>query len=153
MSLAPKLVRNRIQAQIDSVLGSSGWALSPYVFDSFDQTPRELWHLGYAVGLGQSVPSGSDSRQRHQGSSTVIGVMVATSVLVRFGHHIRADAQISDEGSALDAELALVAAVMGIAGDSGMRVTLDRIASRSTIGDGTQYRGEVQFQAWHRYAL
>jgi hypothetical protein len=79
--------------------------------------------------------------------------MVETLVRVRFGHQVRADNQIADEGAALDAELALAAAVMGIAGDTGMRVTLARVAERITGGDGTQFRGELQFAAWHRYAL
>lgn len=153
MSLSPRLVRNRIQAQISSELGASGWRLSPFIFDTFDLTPRDIWHLGYAVGLGQSVPSASDRRQKHAGSSAVTGVMVETLVRVRFGHQVRADNQIADEGAALNAELALAAAVMGIAGDTGMRVTLARVAERITGGDGTQFRGELQFAAWHRYAL
>lgn len=131
-------VRTAIVTAVDAL---AGWAHSRYAPEFFGADSDQLQHHAFAVGMVSSEPR--DGRQ-----SLTDGCLVATTVEVRWAHRLRADAQSSDYGAALDAEQELVAAVVGIA---SQHVLLTRL-TRAARAEGWVL-GVATFTAWHRYTL
>lgn len=149
MALAPKSIRQRIAAAIDSALGSASppWSESIYAFPAFPAgigDSRALVHLSYAVGIGDTESVSSDRQVPG------LGAYSATQILVRYTCRLRADAHLADYDSAQDAETALISAVMATAQDPGLSIVLERtLRPRNPLGDGTIYLAQIDFRIHH----
>lgn len=143
MSLAPHSIRSRVAAAIEAV---TGWSESPTVYDRFPDATRQVAHLGFAVGVPDTTTLAQD-RQRPAN-----GVYAFTVVGVRWTHRLRADAQVADYDAACQAELDMVAAVMGMTRNPGLAPRL-RSANRSVVADGTYVLGSAIFDVSHTYPL
>ena len=144
IGLAPSEIRQRIAAAIRTL---DGWTESRWVYDLYPLETSSLAHRSYAVGVSSSTPVDRDRQRR------AVGVLMSSSVSVRWLHRVRADRQVADYDDALDSELALMAAIAKIDNDPDLSLRLDSIPSRSIVGDGTYLLGELSFIVLHRYSL
>lgn len=146
MALALSAIRTRIATRVTAALGASGWRVSRYTYDQFPGDTRLIEHLDFAVGVLRSDVEPLDRRRRS------VGAQVETAVAIKYTHRIRPDAAVADYDAALDAEQALVQAILGVSlADMTMRWT--GAPSRSLVADGTLFLGEVTFVVRHGYAL
>ena len=152
-SVSPASIRQRVAAAINSALGGSGYHQSVWAPPLFPDAPgaqdtRTLAHKGYAVFLSTTS---MDTEHRHRPAK---GAYAMTMVHVVFGWRLRADAQVADYDAALGAELAVVAAVMGMTQTPSLRPRLVRVAQRAVApaSDGAFYVGRLDFEFRHIYA-
>jgi hypothetical protein len=148
--LSPATIRQAVASAVAMQLGPSGWRESRLHFALFPGPPdgdgRPIQHLAYAVGLTRSVDPRTDMQR------TALGTTCRTFGAVKFTHRLKADAQVADGDDALDAELALSAAIM-TARASQLIIRREGVPTRRVIADGTYYLGEIGFSVLHTYAL
>jgi len=138
-------VRQRVQDRITTVLGGQGWRHSRFVPDLFGQDTDQINPRVFAVQVGSTDPVGD--RQRIQ-----VGTVVRTQLIVRFAWRLRADNQLTDYDTALDAEEDVIAAVMST-DNTNLHIELDTIPQRTVFDDGSLFLGEIQFLTQHRLPL
>lgn len=147
-------VRDRIASQITSALGASGWLESRYPPEMFGWDSREQRHKGFSVGV--PATTFPEAERQNARSSTRRGV-VTTAVVVRWGHQLRVDGVAVDYGAALDAEAALIEAVLdaNAAQDLGLRITAARRTIQVADGDAVEHLlyGTLELQCLHVMAL
>jgi hypothetical protein len=141
-------VRDRLAASLTTSLPS--WSESRSVADLYPADARGAAHLSWAVGLTATTPAALD-RQSTRGGSAVRVATVTTAVVVRWGHRLRADAQVEDYAAALTAEAALVDALLAVDRE-GLAVRVGRL-SRAVAGDGLLLVGTVELEVLHRLPL
>lgn len=148
--LAPVDLRQRIEAQILAQLGqpssSPRWRVATRAYDGFpgaDLSDREA--LSFVVGLV--------STDFLDGRQPIAGVAPArTTVGIRFGSYLRADAHVTDYDVALEREADLVAVVRATAGTGGPAPRIVRV-DREIEGDQTLFVGTVLVEVFHGYPL
>lgn len=149
MALTLSEIRERITDHLTARLGPDGWQAVPVAFDNFpDELTQHQEALGFTVGVLSSSPIAQDPRQRASR-----GVVVATVVGVRYASIVRADYQLQDYDRALDAEQALVAAMLATPKDYEMHVRFRESTQRTITGDGSVFVGDVRFEVLHTYGL
>lgn len=131
------------QAVIAVIALLDGWTLSRFAFELFGRDTDQLTHHAFSVGVPETADHPRDGRQR-----VAEGLLVTSTVEVKWAHRLRADAQSNDYDAALDAEQQLVAAVKGI---SDKHVLVVRMTRRA-VPEGWVL-GSVTFTILHRYAL
>lgn len=151
MALTVQDLRARIAASITGTIGPDGWRESRYVVDLFPTDGRDMSHLCFAVGVPATQTDPRD-RQSGRGGAVERGTQANSTVLVRWGFRLRADAQVEDYSDALNAEATLVATVLATDPNPGLSLTVTRM-SRGVAGDGTLFVGAVEFLAVHRLSL
>lgn len=113
------------------------------LFPLLDST--EIEHHGFALGFPISTPDPAD-RQR------LDHIRTTTTVSIRWGHRIRADAVAFDTKEALKAERELTAAARRIDNNPGLHVDVAGW-SRSTSRDGLLFFGELLLRVVHLYPV
>lgn len=131
-------VRSAVAAAIDAL---TGWRESRWAPELWGSDPDGYQHLVFAVAAVNTEPNDG----RHHLTD---GHLAFTTLDVRWAHRLRGDAQVTDYAAALDAEQAMVKAVVGIA---SQKVLLVRLA-RGALAEGYVV-GTATFRAMHRYAL
>ena len=145
--LALSSIRARLATGLASALAAWGWRGSRVPCDEFAGGARHSEQLVEAGGIVRTVPARQDMQR------LPVGAMVRTFGGVRWSHRLRADAAQADIDAALDAEAALVAALMGVSRDPELAIRWEGCPVRHTVGEGTLYLGEVAWSVLHRYAL
>ncbi len=150
-TIDPSAIRQRIAAAISSTLGpaykESRWAPPLFPDGPAAQDTRHLAHKGYSVYLS-TTDEARDGRQARGG----VGEYVRTNVHVSFGWRLRADNQVADYDDALDAEKAVIAAVLSVTPNPSLRVRWERVAGRAVTGDGELFVGRLDFSVYHHMA-
>ena len=141
-SLAVSAVRARVAAGVAAL---SGWTESGWACDLFARDTSHLLHHTFAVGVPDTATHPGDGRQR-----PAEGALVVTIVGVKWAHRLRQDAQVGDYDLALDAEQAVIAAVLGISRENLHIKYQD--SRRQTDGEGWVI-GTLRFESIHRLAL
>lgn len=149
--LPPADLVTMVEGQIAAELAASGWLPSRYPIDLFPADARAIAHKSYAVGLAGTVPVSGD---RQRGA----GVLVQTTVVVRFAWALRADGMRADYKLALGGEVALVGAVHATPRAGKLHsIILAEIPVRESLttseGAAGLYLGETRYLAQHRYPL
>lgn len=143
-TLAVSTVRSRVAAAIEA---ASGWTEAHQTWERFASNTRHDLHKGFTVAVTDTVPGPAQDRQKQATRAT----LVTSTVSVRWGYRVRADAAPSDTGSAYDAEAEMVQAVLGIS-----RTDLHVIYAGSPVRDtssGDWLIGESRFRVLHRIDL
>ena len=139
-------LRQDISTEIAAIGGA--WNASPVPFalhgpdDVPDAVPRSKAHLSFAIGL-ESL--GSDDRQK-----LANGAHTTTIATVRFFARFTPADGITSEDAGLDAEHALIKAVVATATDFQI---LWSSSTRSMVSTGEWFVHEVAFTAYHRLPL
>jgi hypothetical protein len=139
--LLPSEVRDRVIAAM-----GGDWNLSRHSWDDFPGAPdsRHLEHLAFAVAITDTDTMDGDRQRRN------IGVMVSSTLSVRFGYRLRADSVSDDYSAALDAEADMVVSLRDVASDPELDVTIDRITRSAP---DLFFVGEITCAILHRYPL
>lgn len=132
-------IRALVIAAVDAL---SGWTPSRFAPELFLRDTDNLSHHAFAVGVTGTSPSSKDRQ------SLTDGMLVESTVEVRWAHRLRGDAQSADYDAALDAEQAMVAAVVGI---SSRHILVQRL-TREARAEGW-VTGVATFLVQHRYSL
>ncbi len=147
MSLKPSEIRQRVSAAVVAALPA--WKASRYAYPMFPGNDAGLIEpRSFSVGVTSSAVVDQDGRQ-----IPTRGALTETVASVRFTLRVRADASVADFDAALDAEVALVAAVLALDRDPEMDMRYRDTAARAITGDGTVYLGEIRFTVRHMYPL
>lgn len=134
-------VRSGIASAVARLSGWTESRLNPALFPSDTQN---LAHHAFCVEVQRTEPLGDRQRLRE-------GTNVISTVSVQWAHRIRGDAQVSDYGLALDAELDLIQTLLKWPPTS-THVVLGGISRRWTE-DGTWMVGRVDLRVVHLLAL
>lgn len=143
--LSAVALRQAVQAQVAATL--TGYKRSIYPFDLFPAMGRAFEHKAFAVGLGDTLPYVPADRQRK-----TYGTPATTDVTVSYTYRLRADNLVADYDTALTAEQQVIQAAIGTTNAGLMAITFVS-ASRTVVGEGTVYRGDVVLRAYHRLQL
>ncbi len=105
-----------------------------------ESRPRE--HLGFAVEVPRTDFRTGDRQRR------TLDIHAETLVIVHWSYRLRTTS--TDADSALDAEQALVAAILGMDRNPRIEPRLENL-TRDTDETGTHVLGEVRLHVSHRY--
>lgn len=148
--LAPSVIHSRIQAAIATALPT--WYPSVRGASEFERVldGAERSHLSYSV----EIPLTTWSEGRQPLSATE-GCHVATSVVVRWLYRLRPEARDADYRLALDAEITLLRAVVGVGGSPELRVQIASDLERVELGSdtGPMLLGRMRYVVYHQIAL
>lgn len=154
MALTVHQVRDRIATGITSALGGAGWVESRFPPEMFGWDTREQRHKGFSVGVPATLFPEPERQNARSGARRAV---VTTSVVVRWGHQLRVDGTTVDYGAALDAEAALIEAVLdcNASQDLGLRITAARRTVQVGDGDAIAHLlyGTLELQCLHVMAL
>lgn len=140
-------LRERLATQI---LELEGWRQSRFVAELFAADPRAEQHQTFAIGLPTGTPdSDVESSRTRRGP---LGALTKMRVLVRWAYRLRADNQVEDYQSALDAETALRVKVLGIPRADGVHLAWSD-SSRRVVPGGDLLIGDLLFDATHRVSI
>ena len=143
MALSPVEIRQAVAASIAGTLGPDGWRESPWAYDLFGRSGRELRHLEYAVGVPQTTPTRRDEQRRS------VGANVLTTVSVRWSYALQADGQVAGYDAALLGEAAVIDAVLAVGTLRPEHVDVTRRAG----ADGVTVTGQLDFAVPHLWVL
>ncbi len=144
MAIAVKTIRQRISTAVDAVTDFSE-SSAPY--GVFPRDPSSVLHKRFAVGCPRTSPLASRQKPAE-------GVLCRTDVLVSFAHRIKPKDQITSYDDSLDAEAAIVAAVMADTGTlTELQLSYNGATSRAVDPSGEWFTGEVAFSSLHILAL
>jgi hypothetical protein len=147
-ALTCKDLVDRIQAQVVSTLGGSGWRASRAHPAMFGMDARQIAHLAFVVWSPSLVVHEVESGKGRQARTETL---VRSTIEVRFAFRVRADAASDDSDSALTSEGSLVAAIMGV---SLTNLHIKYVsAARAAAGDGEYSIHALTFEALHQIAL
>ncbi len=138
-------LRTRVATAIDAVTGFTE-ASQPYGI--FGRDPGSVLHKRFCVGAPSTDPGGD--RQR-----VTDGMQVNTTIAVVFTYRLSPKDQITDYGSALDAEEDLIQAVMAQNSTlwANCSIRFGSIADRRVEAAGEWFTGEIRFVISHRLPL
>jgi hypothetical protein len=143
--MRPAVLRRAVADHLAAELGAAGWSEATQAYDAFP-APEGARHLLYAVGVLRSDPQARD-RQR-----ITTGIMMTTTLGVRFSATIRANAAVEDYDRALNAEADLVEALGSFKSTEAAPLRIVSIPTR-LVSDGILFAGEVTVSTSHRYPL
>lgn len=138
MASSTSEVRTAVTNAIDAL---SGWTPSRYAPEAFGSDADQLMHHSFSVAVTDTTPI--QQRQR-----VPEGLMMQSTVEVRWAHRLRGDAQSADYNAALDAEATMAGAVMAVLTKQVLNVTL----ARESRAEGWVI-GLARFTVLHRLAL
>ena len=124
-TLSAALVRSRVAAPVAAL---TGWTLSRYVYDLFGADARSIAHKNFVAGVVSTAPKGGRQRLTE-------GAYVESLAVLRYSYRIRTDAQVSDYDAALDAQGALIAAVMGSIDQAALQIRFSGVPLRQVETD------------------
>lgn len=146
MSINPYEVRQRVAAVVEAL---SGWKESRWTWAQFPAAePGQYAHLAFAVGV-----ISTKARGPVESSATARTVaMVDSEIGIRWAFITRADSAVSRMDAALQAEDAMVRAVLNCSRAGGLHLSWVE-SRRQIVGDGTVILGDTLFSAFHQYQL
>lgn len=127
----------------DAIGALDGWTVSRWGPDLFGRDTDHLMHQSYCVEVPETAVMAADGRQR-----VSEGLLVESTVLVRWAWRLRGDAQSADYDASLDAEQDIAGAARGI---TTAHVLVGSM-TRTSRPEGWVL-GTVRLRAIHRYAL
>lgn len=134
--------RDLVEVVSSGIAALDGWTVSRWPAGLFGRDTTQLMSKSFAVGAPETAPEAREVRQ-----IPAQGMWSATVLEVEWAYRLRAKEEVGDYLAALDAELALVGAVMGI---TSQAATIQRITRRTVDG---WVLGLVRFSLPHRYSL
>lgn len=141
-------LRARIAAAVEALAAPSAWKESPNPA-LYPRDPGRWAHLSFAVTTPRTLfRSPVESSRLRRGTE---GGLVDTTVLVRWVFRLRGDAMVADYDAALDAELVLMKALLGVA-LTDLHLELVS-ADRPISPEGEWLIGQVTLTAQHRLSL
>mgnify|MGYP004448467689 CR=1 FL=1 len=145
MALSVSAVRSRLATAVGDITGFNE-SKTPYT--AFARDPNSVAHKGFAVGMVRTVPIGD--RQR-----VTDGMTVRSTAAVRFLYRLRPKDQITDYGTALDAEHDIIKACLAQNSTilAALQVILVDVPVREVDDSGEWFFGEVHFDCNHLLAL
>lgn len=145
MSLTVVAVRQRVAAAIATAMSAANWRETTGTVDTFGAGDGEnRLHLGYAVGS----PSTSFKAGRQKRSE---GMLVETTVRVRWAYSLGALAQLADYDVALAAEAAIIVGVHAKAQSTDLHLTF--VSATREVDDQGWMMGDITWTADHLLAL
>ena len=141
-------VRQDIQTAVDAIAGF--WP-APVPFDGFgpnavpNAIPATRGHLAFSVGIPSS--RAADDRQRPSD-----GLLVQSTVGVKFLARIAPKGQIASVDAGFDAEVLLISKILAVGSGRLFHVAFDG-SSRSTPGGGEWRLHDVRFTLYHRVSI
>jgi hypothetical protein len=142
-TVRPSVVRQRVAAAITAALGASNWQEASDPNDTFGQSDGDRLDKSFAVGAVST--SATADRQTLAG-----GALVQTQVRVKFAIMVPAHDQVIGYDAGLDAEAAVLAAVMAARQSVALDVRYD--GSERSVAEGW-FTGEISLTAIHRMPL
>lgn len=139
MALALSTIRTRVA----TALTAAGFRESRFGYELFGSDPQHVQHKTFSVGL---TTTAAEPRRRGQ-------LAVHTVVSIKWSARVRADAQVSDYGAALDLEETIVAAVRGASKVNMFSLDYVSTPQREIAPTGDWFIGRVDFQAQHFYEV
>ena len=144
MAIAVKTIRQRVSAAVDAV---TGFSESKQPHGVFGRDPASVLHKRYAVGC----PRTTTVRDRQ---SLADGALVRTVVSVTYAHRVKPKDQQASYDDALDAEAAIIVAVMADSGSlQELQLSLSGIPVRQVDTAGEWIVGDIEFSSMHLLAL
>lgn len=144
MAIAVKTIRQRVSTAVDAV---TGFSESKQPHGVFGRDPASVLHKRYAVGC----PRTTTVKDRQ---SLTDGAIVRTSVMVTYAHRVKPKDQQDSYDSALDAEAAIIKAVMADSGTlTELQLSLSGVPRRQVDPAGEWIVGEIEFSSLHVLAL
>ena len=144
MAIAVKTIRQRVSAAVDAV---AGFSESKQPSGVFGRDPASVLHKRYAVGC----PRTTTVRDRQTLSE---GALVRTVVSVTYAHRVKPKDQQTSYDNALDAEAAIIVAVMADTGSlQELQLSLSGIPTREVDQAGEWIVGEIEFSSLHYLAM
>ncbi len=144
MPIAVKTIRQRVSTAVDAV---AGFSESKQPAGVFGRDPASVLHKRYAVGCPRTTSAGG--RQ-----SVSDGALVRTTVSVTYAHRVKPKDQQASYDDALDAEAALIKAVMSDTGTlQELQLSLSGVPTRQVDPGGEWIVGEIEFSSLHTLAL
>jgi len=147
--VAISTLRARIAAALEALTSPAAWRESRWSFDLFPSDPGQYAHLAFAVGAPTTTPTAAMELVRHKRGAE--GGQVTTALQVAWVYRIRADRQVADYDSALDAEAVALRAITGASQVDVHFLPVD--LTRRIVGDGTWLLGTIRVDAIHRIAI
>ena len=147
--LATSAVRSRVATAIGLLAGWRQSRYAPPIFGMDTGGAGGRLHHSFSVEAQGCFASPAPVSQRQRLGD---GVRVSTSIVVRFAHRLRADNQVSDYDSGLDAVETIITTVMGIS-QANLHIVLDRVQPPGIAPAGDYFLAELRFTAEHRLAL
>lgn len=132
-----------VDAVATAVGALTGWTRSTFAPGLFGRDPDRRVHKSFAVSAPESAPEQRELRQ-----VPAQGGWFGTIVVVEWAYRLRGDAQVADYAAALDAEVDMVGAVMGVTNQAAVVQRL----GRRVVAEGWVI-GEARFLLPHRYSL
>jgi hypothetical protein len=146
MSVSLSEIRTRITSAITTPL--SDYRISRHSYDDFPTADtRQIVHQSFAIGFPSTAPEELDVRQRLSKGS-----MVDTAVVLRVAYRLKADDTVPDTDLALDAEHAVIKAVMTTDRSDGLTTRFEGVEQRRVIAK-TIHMSDIRFRLIHRFAL
>ena len=139
MALALSTIRTRVA----TALTAAAFRESRFGYELFGSDPQHVQHKTFSVGL---TTTAAEPRRRGQ-------LAVHTVVSIKWSARVRADAQVSDYGAALDLEETIVAAVRGASKVNMFSLDYVSTPQREIAPTGDWFIGRVDFQAQHFYEV
>ena len=143
--LAVSAIRQRIATAISTALGATGWRETTGVYDTFGSIDGEgRLHKSYAVG----VPGTAWMKDRQR---LIEGALSETDLRVKWAYNLATKDQLVSYDAGLDAEQAILAAVMTCQAANDLHVTYQN--SNRTVDDQGWMMGELTFKGMHNQPL
>tara|TARA_R110000824_G_scaffold176239_1_gene355111 strand:+ start:6361 stop:6780 length:420 start_codon:yes stop_codon:yes gene_type:complete len=137
------LALSTIRTRVATALTAAGFRESRFGYELFGSDPQHVQHKTFSVGL---TTTAAEPRRRGQ-------LAVHTVVSIKWSARVRADAQVSDYGAALDLEETIVAAVRGASKVNMFSLDYVSTPQREIAPTGDWFIGRVDFQAQHFYEV
>lgn len=143
--LSVSALRRRLALSIHTAMGADGWRESAVVYDQFPgDTADSAAHKGYAVGSPRSSVIGSNRQRVSE------GVLVETTVRVRWCWHLAALEQVGTYDDGLDQEALLIQALFASA-RTDLHIYL--VDTTRTVDDQGWLTGDLSLRCLHHLAL
>ena len=142
MPAALKSLRQRVETAIDAV---TGFSVSKHPYNVFARDPSSVLHQRFAVGV-PTTTAVPNSRQR-----TTDGAVCNTVIAVTYCMRVKPKDQVASLDEALDAEAAIVKAVMAetAALRADASISFSGVSMRDVDPAGEWIIGEIEFNALH----
>lgn len=142
-TVAVSAVCSRVAAALSTALSAGGWVEAQDPYDTFGEGDGDRLHLSYAIGVPQS-----QAMQDRQ--VLAAGAYTTTTLGVRWAYNLPAKDQVTGYRAGLDAEAALLAAVLTARQSNSLEIVW--VDASREVAEGWM-SGTITFRAIHRFAL
>ena len=151
MAVSPATIRQRAATALEAL---PDWSEVPYPYGLYEaRKVPEVRSLGFAVGIPETVPDTSDTRQRMRPSRNAAAWVVSQIVVVWY-YRLRTEGEVDDYDAAIAAEMDALAALRGMSREDMSIPHIDRIERAVEQVDSLAHmRTEVRATVRHVYTL